>query len=73
MRKPKLKVTREQFVGAQMANVLWSIGHGGTVLVDTRETARKLAERWDSVSNFRINNPLVALSLEKQLFPKDKP
>jgi len=63
-------ITREQFLGAQMANLLWSIGHGGTVMNDTRHGARELCEKWDSIATFRLDNPIVAAELEAQLFPR---
>jgi len=71
MKKPK-KITREQFVGAQMANMLYAIAHNQRIDQRTREDAEKLYWRWDSFATFQLHNPIVAAELEARLFPKGK-
>jgi hypothetical protein len=69
MKKSKLNVTREQYLGARMANVLFAIANHQHV---DPKTADKLYKMWDSITDFRINNPFVSIELEKQLFPENK-
>ncbi len=63
-------VTRADFVGTKMANLLFQIAQSGYVDRAERDLADKLRKQWDSVCLFRLNNPIVAVELEAKLFPK---
>ena len=65
-RKTKRRVvTRADFVGTKMANLLFSLKSNPVLPQSTRDEAKKLQEQWDSVCVFRLNNPIVAAELEK--------
>lgn len=67
MSRPK-KVTPMEFVGAQMSNFLYGIAQDASVPARFRATAKELQTKWDSVSRFQLNNPIMAAELEKRLF-----
>jgi hypothetical protein len=66
-RKPK--VSPAEFAGTQMANMLALLATGNKIPPEYRKEATKLYERWDRTVAFRLNNPIVAVELEKALFP----
>jgi hypothetical protein len=68
--KKKAGPTPVEFVGAQMANLLYAIEHDAKVPVEYRDKAHALRERWDSLNTFRLNNPITAALLEAALFPE---
>jgi hypothetical protein len=74
-KKPaRAPLTKMEFVGAQMSNFLYNLTHNSGVSEDDRARAKKLCDRWDSISNsgYRINNPIVVAELEEQFFPGGK-
>lgn len=64
-RKPK----PVEFLGTQMANMLALLSTGNKIPSEYRAEATKLYERWDRTVAFRINNPITASVMEKDLFP----
>jgi hypothetical protein len=60
-------VTRADFIGAKMANFLFTMAHTNTLDEYTRKEARLLCEQWDLIAVFRLNNPIVKAELEKAL------
>ncbi len=66
-------ITPMEFVGAQMANFLYAVANYSTPTTPAeREQAKKLYERWDRISRFTLNNPIVNMELEEKFFPKGK-
>ena len=70
MPKPKIKtprrpaVTRRDFIGAQMSNLLHAIKQDVAVSQEFRKSAADLQEKWDTVAVFSLNNPLVAADMQ---------
>jgi hypothetical protein len=68
-RNAKPNVSPAEFAGTQMANFLELLSKQSYIPEWYRRDAKKLYERWDSICSFRLNNPIVASELEKELFP----
>jgi len=68
-RAKRSQVSRLDFIGTQMANFLHGLKYENGLPEFKRKQAIILQERWDSVCSFRLNNPIVASDLEKELFP----
>jgi hypothetical protein len=66
-------VTRADFIGAKMANFLFSIEHNNALDEHTRKEAKNLYEQWDSVCLFRLNNPIIKAELEQALAAGELP
>jgi hypothetical protein len=70
-KKPKAEsrrpVTRADFIGAKMANFLYSMAQNSALPQHERAEAKKLYEQWDSVCLFRLNNPIVIAELEQAM------
>jgi hypothetical protein len=70
-KKPKAldrrPVTRADFIGAKMANFLFSLQYEKALSPEQRALAKLLMEQWDSVAVFRVNNPITAAELEKAM------
>lgn len=68
--KKRIPVTvlRQSFAGAQMSNFLYALAQRTELPGHVRAEAEKLQKRWDSVSAFRINNPITAAKMEAKLF-----
>ena len=69
-RRQRRGVTRADFVGTKMANLLFSIAQSTFIDRPTRDLADKLREQWDSVCPMRLSNPIVLIELEAKFFPK---
>ncbi len=69
-RRQRRGVTRADFVGTKMANLLFQIAQSGYVDRAERDLADKLRKQWDSVYPMRLNNPTVLIELEAKFFPK---
>jgi hypothetical protein len=70
-RRQRRGVTRADFVGTKMANLLLAVAQSAYTPEYVRQEATKLQEQWDSICAFRLNNPIVLVELEAKLFPKD--
>ena len=69
MKTKRMKLpTKQDFVGAQMANFMYALCQDGNVPVAFRTKAKELQTKWDSIARFQLNNPIVAAELEKKLF-----
>jgi hypothetical protein len=53
--------------GAQMSNLLYYIKSQQEVPLHIRLRAEELQNKWDSVADLKLMNPLTAIDLEKQL------
>jgi hypothetical protein len=60
--------TKQDFVGALMANFLYAVAQEPTVPAYFRAGAKKLQVKWDSLGTFQLQNPIVVAKLEKALF-----
>jgi len=69
-RRQRRGVTRADFVGTKMANLLFEVAQNEFIDRNIRDLANKLREQWDSICSFRLNNPIVLIELEAKLFPK---
>ncbi len=65
------KPTKAEFVGAMMSNLLWEIAQSKYAPPEIKEQATLFQQRWDSVSTFRLNNPITLANLEKEFFPEE--
>jgi hypothetical protein len=68
-RTSRPQVSRMDFVGTKMANVLELMSRQPYIPEWYRRDAEKLYKQWDAVCSFRLNNPIVTAELEKELFP----
>jgi len=68
-RASRPQVSRLDFVGTQMANFLHGLKYENGLPAFKRKQAEDLQKRWDSICAFRLNNPITASDLEKELFP----
>lgn len=68
--KKKTGPTPTEFVAAQMSNLLYAVEHDASVPIEYRNQAHDLREKWDSVTEYRLNNPITAALLEAEFFPK---
>ena len=63
-----ITLMRQQFAGAQMSNFLYALAQRTELPQHVRAEAERLQKRWDSVSAFRIHNPITAVEMETKLF-----
>jgi hypothetical protein len=63
-----ISLLRQSFAGAQMSNFLYALAQRTELSANVRAEAEKLQKRWDSVSAFRISNPITAAEMESRLF-----
>jgi hypothetical protein len=69
-KQPPLAQMRQVFAGTQMSNFLFALTQNYSVPQGVREQAGALQKKWDSVSAYRINNPITAAEMEAKLFGK---
>lgn len=67
-----LAMLRPAFVGAKMSNFLYALAQRGDMPSEMRSEADTLRKQWDSVSAYRIHNPITAATMEAKLFSKAK-
>ena len=62
-----LPSARREFVGCEMANLLYLVKTTEGVPKHIRERAALLQERWDTVSDFRLDNPITEYEMAEKL------
>lgn len=70
-KRPVCSISRKDFVGALMSNLLFQLQYHPELPQYVREAADRLQRQWDEVCDFRLLNPIVIAELEAQLFTKD--
>ena len=62
-----LPSSKREFVGCEMANLLYCVKTADGVPKHIRERAALLQERWDTVSDFRLDNPIAEAETAEKL------